>query len=186
MLHVALAAAAALVTAVAMALATFTGRFVYPLLSLEGRRLWVLALAPWPRTRVVTAKFTFALLVGLPVSVALVVLSGFMLALAPGVVAYQAGIIACMAVGFSAGALGLGARLADYEEDNPAKLVAGYGALRARTLDAELLPCGSAGYKVSRLLLGKADLYVYFYQQGLRQTRAGGRFSQIRFDGSAE
>jgi ABC-2 type transport system permease protein len=114
-------------TAVAMALATFTGRFVYPLLSLEGRRLWVLALAPWPRTRVVTAKFTFALLVGLPVSVALVVLSGAMLALPPGIIAYQAGIIACMAVGFSAGALGLGARLADYEEDNPAKLVAGYG-----------------------------------------------------------
>jgi ABC-2 type transport system permease protein len=114
-------------TAVAMALATFTGRFVYPLLSLEGRRLWVLALAPWPHTRVVTAKFTFALLVGMPVSVALVVLSGFMLTLPPGVVAYQAAIIACMAVGFSAGALGLGARLADYDEDNPAKLVAGYG-----------------------------------------------------------
>jgi ABC-2 type transport system permease protein len=114
-------------TAVAMALATFTGRFVYPLLSLEGRRLWVLALAPWPHTRVVTAKFTFALLVGLPVSVGLVVLSGVMLSLPPGVVAYQAAIIACMAVGFSAGALGLGARLADYDEDNPAKLVAGYG-----------------------------------------------------------
>ncbi len=114
-------------TAVAMALATFTGRFVYPLLSLEGRRLWVLALAPWPHTRVVTAKFTFALLVGLPVSVGLVVLSGFMLSLSLGVVVYQACIIACMAVGFSAGALGLGARLADYDEDNPAKLVAGYG-----------------------------------------------------------
>jgi ABC-2 type transport system permease protein len=114
-------------TAVAMALATFTGRFVYPLLSLEGRRLWVLALAPWPHTRVVTAKFTFALLVGLPVSVGLVVLSGVMLSLPPGVVTYQAAIIACMAVGFSAGALGLGARLADYDEDNPAKLVAGYG-----------------------------------------------------------
>jgi ABC-2 type transport system permease protein len=50
-----------------------------------------------------------------------------MLSLPSGVVAYQAGTIACMAVGFSAGALGLGARLADYDEDNPAKLVAGYG-----------------------------------------------------------
>ncbi len=114
-------------TAVAMALATFTGRFVYPLLSLEGRRLWVLALAPWPHTRVVTAKFTFALLVGMPVSVGLVILSGVMLSLTSGIIIYQAGIITCMAVGFSAGALGLGARLADYDEDNPAKLVAGYG-----------------------------------------------------------
>ena len=114
-------------TAVAMALATFTGRFVYPLLSLEGRRLWILSLAPWPPTRIVTAKFTFALLVGLPVSVSLVVLSGVMLSLSPGIIMYQAGIILCMAVGYSAGALGLGARLADYDEDNPAKLVAGYG-----------------------------------------------------------
>jgi ABC-2 type transport system permease protein len=114
-------------TAVSMALATFTGRFVYPLLSLEGRRLWVLALAPWPRSRIVTAKFAFSLVVGMPISVALVVLSGVMLDLSLGIIAYQAGTIACMAVGFSAGALGLGARLADYEEDNPAKLVAGYG-----------------------------------------------------------
>jgi ABC-2 type transport system permease protein len=134
-------------TAVAMALATFTGRFVYPLLSLEGKRLWVLALAPWPRERVVTAKFAFALLVGMPVSVALVVLSGAMLQLAPGVVLYQALTIACMAVGFSAGALGLGARLADYDEDNPAKLVAGYGGtinLMASLLFSGLLLVGAA------------------------------------------
>lgn len=114
-------------TAVSMALATFTGRFVFPLLSLEGRRLWVLALAPWPRERVVTAKFAFALLVGLPVSVALVVLSGIMLKLPVGLVAYEVLVMCCMAVGFSSGALGLGARLADYNQDNPAKLVAGYG-----------------------------------------------------------
>ena len=113
--------------AVAMALATFTGRFVFPLLSLEGRRLWVLALAPWPRERIVTAKFVFALLVGLPVSVALVILSGIMLNLQVKLVAYEILVMVCMAVGFSASTLGLGARLADYSEDNPAKLVAGYG-----------------------------------------------------------
>ena len=134
-------------TAVAMALATFTGRFVYPLLSLEGKRLWVLVLAPWPRERVVTAKFVFALLVGAPVSVGLVVLSGLMLELAAHIVLYQSLVIACMAVGYSAGALGLGARLADYEEDNPAKLVAGYGGtinLMASLLFTGLLLVGAA------------------------------------------
>ncbi len=144
-------------TAVAMALATFTGRFVYPLLSLEGRRLWVLTLAPWPATRVVTAKFTFALLIGLPVSVGLVVLSGKMLALSLGIIAYQAGIITCMAIGFSAGALGLGARLADYNEDNPAKLVAGYGGtinLMASLIFSALLLGGA----VFPLIPGASDL----------------------------
>ncbi len=78
-------------TAVAMATATFTGRFVYPMLSLEGKRLWVLVLAPWPRERVVSAKFAFALLVGLPMSVALVVLSGAMLETQPGAGALPGG-----------------------------------------------------------------------------------------------
>jgi len=114
-------------TAIAMALATFTGRFVYPLLSLEGRRLWVLALAPLARPRLVTAKFAFALVVGIPVSVTLVCLSGIMLKLPPDVIGFQALAMTALAMGLSAGALGLGARFADFNEDNPGKLVAGYG-----------------------------------------------------------
>ncbi len=39
--------------------------------------------------------------------------------------------------------------------------------LFASALDAELLPCGSAGYKVSRLLLGEADVYVH--KTGLKE-----------------
>lgn len=31
----------------------------------------------------------------------------------------------------------------------------------ARALDAELMPCGSAGYKVARLLMGEADIYAH-------------------------
>jgi 3'(2'), 5'-bisphosphate nucleotidase len=31
----------------------------------------------------------------------------------------------------------------------------------AKRLGAELLPCGGAGYKVARLLLGEADVYVH-------------------------
>ncbi len=142
-------------TAVSMALATFTGRFVFPLLSLEGRRLWVLALAPWPRERVVTAKFAFALLVGLPVSVTLVVLSGIMLSLPVGLVAYEVLVMICMAMGFSAGALGLGARLANYNEDNPAKLVAGYGGtvnLLITLLYAALLLAGASIPVVARFV----------------------------------
>ncbi|MBA2479690.1 MAG: hypothetical protein H0V44_03430 [Planctomycetes bacterium] len=134
-------------TAVAMALATFTGRFVYPMLSLEGRRLWILALAPWPRERVVTAKLAFALLVGMPVSVGLVAMSGILLELSTAIISYQVLVIASMAVGLSACALGLGARLADYAEDNPAKLVAGYGGtvnLLASLVYTGLLILGAA------------------------------------------
>ncbi|HYE07601.1 MAG TPA: hypothetical protein VEL07_18935 [Planctomycetota bacterium] len=128
-------------TAIAMALATFTGRFVYPMLSLEGRRLWVLALAPWPRARIVTAKLAFALVVGVPVSLGLTVISGMMLDLAAELIAYQALVIGALGVGLAAGALGLGARFADYGEDNPAKLVAGYGG--TVNLLVSVLFCGA-------------------------------------------
>jgi ABC-2 type transport system permease protein len=140
-------------TAISMALATFTGRFVYPLLSLEGRRLWVLALAPWPRERVVTAKFLFACLVGVPVSSALALLSGLMLDLTWNIILYQVGIIACMAMGLAASALGIGARLADYREDDPNKLVAGYGGtinLLASLIFAGLLLVGAAAPVLGR------------------------------------
>ena len=160
-------------TAVAMALATFTGRFIYPLLSLEGKRLWVLILAPWPRERVVSAKLAFALLVGMPVSVALVVLSGVMLELGPGLVAYQALTIACMVVGFSSAALGLGARLADYNEDNPAKLVAGYGGtinLLASLLLCALLLAGAAFPLFAGAASGAAQGWPWRYAIGLAWT----------------
>ncbi len=92
-----------------------------------------------------------------------------MLALAPGVILYQAGIIACMAVGFSAGALGLGARLADYDEDNPAKLVAGYGGtinLMASLVFSALLLGGA----VFPLLPGMAGLGPWRWVAGAGWT----------------
>ena len=57
--------------------------------------------------------------------------------------------------------------------------------------DAELVPCGSVGFKVSMLLFGKADIYVH--KIGLKEwdtcapeaiARAAG-FEVCRFDGSA-
>lgn len=114
-------------TAVAMALATFTGRFVFPLLGQEGKRLWILALAPWPRSRIVHAKFVFALTIGLPVSVGLVLLSGILLGLPPRMIAYQGLVATAMACGCAAMSLGLGAALADYRENDAGKVAAGYG-----------------------------------------------------------
>ena len=113
--------------AISMAMATFTGRFVYPMLSLEGKRLWVLMLAPWQPERIVTAKFIFACLVAIPISVILVSSSGYLLELDATTILYEMFVTICLGLGLSASALGTGARLADYKEDNPAKLVAGYG-----------------------------------------------------------
>ncbi len=113
--------------AISMAMATFTGRFVYPMLSLEGKRLWVLMLAPWQPERIVSGKFIFACLIAIPISVLLVTSSGYLLELSAQTIVYEVFVTICLGLGLSASALGTGARLADYREDNPAKLVAGYG-----------------------------------------------------------
>lgn len=136
--------------AIGMALATFTGRFVFPLPSLEGRRLWVLALAPFPRRTIISAKFAFALVFGLPVGCTLAALSGFMLGLSPGMIAFQALVIACLATGLAASSLGLGAKHADYAADDAARLVAGFGG--TLNLMASLI--------LSALLLGAAAVPI--------------------------
>ena len=46
--------------AVALLLCTYTGRFVYPLLSLEGRKFWILGLLPLDREQLLWGKFVFA------------------------------------------------------------------------------------------------------------------------------
>ena len=114
-------------TAVAMALATFTGRFIFPMLGQEGKRLWILALTPWPRSTVVYGKYCFALIIGLPVCVGLVILSGWLLSLPTHIILYQGYVAAAMASGCSAMSLGIGALLADYREDDAGKVAAGYG-----------------------------------------------------------
>ena len=47
---------------VGLILSTFTTRFIYPMLSLEGRRFWVLGLMPVSRETIVWSKFVFAAL----------------------------------------------------------------------------------------------------------------------------
>ena len=60
-------------------LSTFTTRFIFPLLSLEGRRFWILGLVPLERHNLLLGKFVFAAGGSLPPTVALVCLSDFML-----------------------------------------------------------------------------------------------------------
>ena len=113
--------------AVAMALGTFTARFVFPLPSREGRSAWILALAPWPRGRVVDAMFLSGLLVAAPTTTALTILSGSMLGLAPHLIAYQACVALCAACGLVAVAIGLGSRFADPHCEDPARLASSAG-----------------------------------------------------------
>ena len=68
---------------VGLLLSTFTTRFIFPMISLEGRRFWILGLLPVRRETILWSKFFFAAGGSILPCSALVLLSDVMLACPP-------------------------------------------------------------------------------------------------------
>lgn len=113
--------------ACALNLATLTTRFVYPQFSLEGKRLWIVGLAPLGLPRVLLAKFALGVTVSLGLSLGLIVLSCRLLELPWSRTLLYAGAITVMAFTLNGLAIGLGAVYPNLREDNPSKIVSGFG-----------------------------------------------------------
>jgi len=113
--------------ATCLTLATFTGRFIFPLLSLEGRKFWVLGLLPISKENLVWGKFIFSLMGALLVSTTLVVLSDAMLRIEGWMLGLHLLLTVLVSFGLSGIAVGLGARFPNFREDNPSKIVSGFG-----------------------------------------------------------
>jgi ABC-2 type transport system permease protein len=111
----------------ALTLSTLTTRFVFPQFSLEGRRLWIIGLAPIGLPRVLWQKFALAALCSTSVTVVLMVASSVMLNLEREKVIFFGGSIAAMSAALSGLAVGLGAIFPNFKEDNPSKIVSGFG-----------------------------------------------------------
>ena len=111
----------------ALTLSTLTTRFVFPQFSLEGRRLWILGLAPVGLRRVVSQKFWLSCITATVVTVSLMTTSSLMLHLEPPKVALFAVTIAIMSAALSGLSVGLGALFPNFKEDNPSKIVSGFG-----------------------------------------------------------
>jgi ABC-2 type transport system permease protein len=108
-------------------LATLTTRFVYPQFSLEGKRLWIVGMAPLGIQKVVRVKFALALTAALTVTVGLIVLSCHMLNLSWNRTVYFALAVAVMSWTLTALAVGLGVLYPNFKEDHPGKIVSGFG-----------------------------------------------------------
>ena len=111
----------------ALILSTFTTRFIFPLLSLEGRNFWVLGLLPLRREAILWGKFAFAAGISLVATELLVILSDLMLKIPPLIIALHIGVVAILCLGLSGISVGLGARLPNLREDDPSKIAAGFG-----------------------------------------------------------
>jgi ABC-2 type transport system permease protein len=111
----------------ALILSTFTSRFIFPLLSLEGRNFWVLGLLPLRRSEILWGKFAFAMGISLISTEGLVVLSDWMLQIGTGMILLHMALVVILCVGLSGISVGLGARLPNLKEDDPSKIAAGFG-----------------------------------------------------------
>jgi len=113
--------------AISLILATFTCRFVFPLVSLEGRKLWLIALLPVPPGRILVAKFAFAMTVTL--LVALTAMAFAVVALELGLVwtVIHLAVTIAICFGLCGFAVGIGARLPMFGESNAARIANGIG-----------------------------------------------------------
>jgi ABC-2 type transport system permease protein len=108
-------------------LATLTSRFVFPLISLEGRRFWILGLAPLSFRQLIWQKFWLSVCTTSAFTVGLTILSCIKLevdALAFFLSMYT---IIITNLTLSGLAIGLGSLYPNFQEDNPARIVSGMG-----------------------------------------------------------
>jgi ABC-2 type transport system permease protein len=112
---------------VGLILSTFTTRFIFPMLSLEGRRFWILSMLPVRRESILWGKFLFAAAGSAIPCCLLILLSDYMLRVPPLVVAIHQFTCLLLCLGLSGIAVGLGAKMPDLREESPSKIAAGFG-----------------------------------------------------------
>ncbi len=110
-----------------LTLSTLTTRFIFPMFSLEGRRLWILGLSPLGMARVFRQKLLlFSGLIG-AATCTLMFISGIKLGMPGPALAYYCGAIILMSTGLTALALSLGVLFPNFHDASPARIVSGFG-----------------------------------------------------------
>lgn len=114
-------------TTVCLIMATFTSRFIFPLLSLETQQLWLLGLLPVRRTSILAVKFIFSLTVTSLSAAVVVGLATQALGLRGTWAWTQLLVSLGICFGLSGLSVGLGARFPVLGQRNPARIASGFG-----------------------------------------------------------
>lgn len=181
--------------AVSLILATFTCRFVFPLVSLEGQKLWLTGVLPMRRSRLLISKFCFAMTVTLLVAIGALGIAVVLLGLEPIWAGIHLITTVSICFGLCGFSVGLGARLPMFDQTNPARIANGLGgttnllasiALVALTLAGVGIATYRSRYNVSgtwpdtQSLLFCASSVVISLTGGLAALYVGARhFEQV-------
>lgn len=113
--------------ATSLCLSTYASRFIYPLISLEGKRFWILGVSPLSRKRLLWAKFFFSFFSLLCISEVLVITSCLMLKVPWSLTVLQSITCIFLSLGISGLTVGLSAVYINLKDSDPAKIVSGFG-----------------------------------------------------------
>lgn len=115
------------ISATGLLMCAFLGRFVYPLISLEGRKFWILGLLPLSREQILWGKFAYAVTGSLLLAGSIGFVSDVVLGLPLLVVGLHLLTIIYLGLGLSGLSVGISAVLPNFRETDPSKIVLGFG-----------------------------------------------------------
>lgn len=116
-------------SAAGLLMCAFLGRFVYPLISLEGRKFWILGLLPIGREQLLWGKFAFAATLSYVLAGGIILISDLVLDMPSTGIALHQLTMAVLALGLSGLSVGFSAWMPNFRENDPSKIVVGFGGL---------------------------------------------------------
>lgn len=114
-------------SATCFVLSILTTRFVYPMLSLEGKQYWVVGLAPFAKEKLVWEKYGICIGGALMIALPLTFFSNYVLEARLPLAWLSLVTVIVLGLGLTSLAVGFGAMFPDFKEDNPARIANGLG-----------------------------------------------------------
>ena len=147
--------------ATTLTLATFTTRFVYPQISLEGKRFWIIGMMPLKREDIFYSKLVFAICGAILITEPLVFISSYQLEVPYFILMHHLYVAFLICLGLSSIAVTLGVLYPNMREDNPSKIVSGFGG--TLTLVLSLL------YVLSIIVIGSLPSHLYYVLHRIKE-----------------
>lgn len=112
---------------IALTLGTLCTRFIYPQMSIESKRLWIIGLMPVKIRHVLFLKYITNVFICLLITLVLMIISNIMLKVSLYMYVFSIISLVFMSFGLPGLALGLGAIFPNIKEDDTSKIVSGFG-----------------------------------------------------------
>lgn len=114
-------------SAIFLTLGSLSTRFIFPQISLEGNKFWIIGLSPLGLRKALYEKFLASVIVSFFITESLLIISNKMLGISGMLEACFIWAVFIMNLALIGLSMGMGAAFPDFKSENPAKIVSGFG-----------------------------------------------------------